>query len=228
MTFLQVLTNRKKLLENISEILKNENENLAFFFIDLDKFKAINDSFGHEAGDMVLAKVAERLENNTSPTDIVSRIGGDEFIVIIRNLMSSSSATKIAEKLVKVLSDAFIYNEELLYIGASVGISVFPQHGTDADTLIKNADLAMYEVKNRGGQGYILYDNIMDANNKRMLETEKNLKDAMKKNEFITVLSTYNRFKINESIKRRISHKMETRGESYPTYRIYSDCKEDR
>ena len=107
-----------------------------------------------EAGDIVLAEVAERLKNNTRPKDIVSRIGGDEFIVIIRDLKSSLSATEIAEKLVKVLSDAFIYNNNLLYIGASVGISLFPEHGTDVDTLIKNADLAMYEVKNRGGHGY--------------------------------------------------------------------------
>ena len=74
----------------------------------------------------------------------------------------------------------------LLYIGASVGISLFPKHGTDVDTLIKNADLAMYEVKNKGGHGYILYNNIMNDNNIHILETEKNLKNAMEKNEFIT------------------------------------------
>ena len=180
------LTNRKKLIENISVILKNNNENLAFFFIDLDKFKAINDSFGHEAGDVVLVNVAERLGDNTRGKDIVSRIGGDEFIVIIRELKSSLSAIEIAEKLVKVLSDAFIYNEEILYIGASVGISLFPQHGTDIDTLIKNADLAMYEAKGRGGHGYILYNKTMNDKNKRILEIERNLKNALDKNEFIT------------------------------------------
>ena len=116
---LTCLANRKKLLENISNLLTNERDNLAFFFIDLDKFKAINDSFGHEIGDMVLAEVAERLNNNTRAKDIVSRIGGDEFIVIIRDLKSSSIATEIAEKLVKVLCEVFVYNEELLYIGAS-------------------------------------------------------------------------------------------------------------
>ncbi|WP_268064234.1 EAL domain-containing protein [Clostridium estertheticum] len=181
------LTNRKKLLENIRDLLKNKNENLAVFFITLDKFKAINESFGHQVGDIVLAKVAERLENNIAKSkDIVSRIGGDEFIVIIRNLISEEGAIEIAGEIVKTLSGAYIYNEESLYIGASVGISLFPQHGNDVDTLIRNADLAMYEVKNSGGRGYRLYNNIMSFNNRRMLEMEKNLKNVMERNEFIT------------------------------------------
>ena len=180
------LANRKKLNENISALLQNENENLAFFFIALDKFKAINDGFGHEAGDMVLAKVAARLEHNTRPDDIVSRIGGDEFIVIVRDLKSSSSAIEFAERFIKILSDAFTYNNSLLYIGASVGISLFPKHGTNLDTLIKNADLAMYDVKSRGGNGYILYNNIMNDNNNRRVEMEKDLKNALKKNQFIS------------------------------------------
>ncbi|WP_298838302.1 putative bifunctional diguanylate cyclase/phosphodiesterase [Clostridium sp.] len=183
------LTNRKKLLENIRDLLENENENekLAIFFITLDKFKAINESFGHQVGDIVLAKVAERLECNTKKSkDIVSRIGGDEFIVVIRHLISASSVTEIAEKIVKSLSSAFTYNEESLYIGVSIGISLFPLHGNDVDTLIRNADLAMYEVKSSGGHGYLLYNNIMNYNNKLMLKTEKNLKSAMERNEFIT------------------------------------------
>ncbi|MCB2295825.1 EAL domain-containing protein [Clostridium algoriphilum] len=180
------LTNRKKLLKNISDLLENTKENLAFLFIALDKFKAINDSFGHETGDVVLTKVAERLKSNIRSADIVSRIGGDEFIVIIRDLKSSSSATEIGKTLVKVLSDAFIYNNNLLYIGASVGISLFPEHGTDVDTLIRNADLAMYEIKNSGGYGCTLYNNIMNDNNIHKLETEKNLKNALNKKEFIT------------------------------------------
>ena len=180
------LPNRKKLIQTISELIENEKENLAFFFIDLDKFKAINDSLGHAAGDIVLAKVAERLKNNTRPKDIVSRLGGDEFIVVIRDLKSSSSATEIAEELVKVLSFAFIHNDNSIYIGASVGISLFPEHGTDVETLIKNADLAMYEVKNSGGYGCTIYNKFMNDNNIRKIEMEKNLKNAMSKNEFIT------------------------------------------
>ena len=180
------LANRKYLLENISDLLDNENKKFAFFFIDLDKFKSVNDIFGHEAGDIVLKEVSKRLKRNTRSNDIVSRIGGDEFIVIIRELKSSSSTIEIAEKLVKILSEAFIYNEKLLYIGASIGISLFPDHGTNVDTLIRNADLAMYEVKNSGGYGCTLYNSIMNDNNIHKLGIERNLKDAMEKNEFIT------------------------------------------
>ncbi|MBU3185478.1 EAL domain-containing protein [Clostridium estertheticum] len=181
------LINRKKLLEKIRDLLKNKNEKLAVFFITLDKFKAINETFGHQVGDIVLAKVAERLENNTIKSkDIVSRIGGDEFIVIIRNLISAAGAIEIAGEIVKTLGGAYIYNDESLYIGASVGISLFPQHGNDVDTLIRNADLAMYEVKNSGGHGHRLYNNIMNYNNNRMLQMEKDLKSAMERNEFIT------------------------------------------
>jgi len=180
------LSNRKNLLENIRDLLENEKKNLAFFFIDLDNFKAINDSFGHAVGDIALVEVAERLLKNTGSKDIVSRIGGDEFIVIIRDLKYSSSATGIAEKLVKELCEAFIYNEELLYIGASIGISLFPEHGTDVDTLIKNSDLAMYEAKKSGGHRCTLFNNNMNDNNIHKLEIEKNLKNALEKNEFIT------------------------------------------
>ena len=180
------LPNRKKLLENVSDLLEKEKDNFAFFFIDLDNFKSINDNFGHRAGDKVLAEAAERLKNNTRPRDIVSRIGGDEFIVIIRDLKSSLSVTVIAEKLVKILSAAYIYNDNILYIGASVGISLFPEHGTDVDTLIKKADLAMYEAKNNGGNGYAFYNDIMKDNAIDKLEMKINLKNAMEKNEFIT------------------------------------------
>ena len=180
------LPNRKKLLENVRDLLEKETENFAFFFIDLDNFKAINDNFGHQAGDKVLAEAAERLKSNTRSKDIVSRIGGDEFIVIIRDLKSSLSVTVIAEKLVKILSAAYIYNDNILYIGASVGISLFPEHGDDVDTLIKNADLAMYETKNSGGNGYSFYNDIMKDNAIDKLEMKKNLKNAMENNEFIT------------------------------------------
>ena len=183
------LPNRYMLNNYLNKILAHVDENtkaLGIMFIDLDSFKAINDEFGHKIGDMVLVEVAERLKRNTRSIDIVSRIGGDEFIVVIKDLKSPSNAIETADKLVKALNDAFIYNEKLLYIGASIGISIFPEHGTDLDTLLKNADLAMYEVKNNGGYGCSLFNNIMNDKNVHRLEVEKNLKFAMERNEFIT------------------------------------------
>ncbi|MBC8063136.1 MAG: EAL domain-containing protein [Clostridiaceae bacterium] len=180
------LPNRKKLLEKINNLLEDKRVNFAFLFIDLDNFKSINDNFGHEAGDIVLVEVAHRLKNSVRSMDIVSRIGGDEFIVIIKDLVSVSDAIEVAEELVKILSATFVYYENIIYIGASIGISLFPEHGIDVDTLIKNADIAMYEAKNSGGNGYMVYNNIMKDNAIDKLEMKKNLKNAMEKDEFIT------------------------------------------
>ena len=178
--------NRKKMLEDINLLINYKNEEFAILLIDLDKFKSVNNIYGHQSGDNILKTVTMRLKNIIKSTDIIYRTSGDEFIVIIRGLNSSSNATEIAEKFIKVLSDSFIYNNNLIYIGASIGISLFPKHGTDVDTLIKNADLAMYEAKSRGGHGYILYNNIINNNNIHKLEMEKDLRNAVEKNEFIT------------------------------------------
>ena len=138
--------NRKKMLEDINILLDNKNEKFAVLFIDLDKFKSANDNYGHLAGDNILKSVALRLKNIISSTDTIYRIGGDEFIIILRDLKDTANAEKIAVAAVKTLSTAFIYKENQLFIGASIGISIFPDHGIDADTLIKNADLDPYTL----------------------------------------------------------------------------------
>ena len=145
------------MLEDIDILLDTKNEKFAVVFIDLDKFKSANDTYGHEAGDNILKNVAVRLKNIIRSTDTVYRIGGDEFIIILRNLKTSANAEKIAVAALETLSTAFTYKENQLFIGGSIGISIFPEHGIDADTLIKNADSAMYEVKRTGGNGYKIY-----------------------------------------------------------------------
>ncbi len=149
--------NRKKTLEDVDILLDDKNEKFAVLFIDLDKFKNANDTYGHEAGDNILRIAAVRLKNIIRSTDTVYRIGGDEFIIILRDLKASSIVEKIAIAALKTLSTAFIYKENQLFIGASIGISIFPEHGIDADTLIKKADSAMYEVKSKGGNEYKIY-----------------------------------------------------------------------
>lgn|GEM_PF-679686 len=180
------IPNRKKMLENINKLLDNGNEKFAVIYIDLDDFKNINDKFGHQAGDNILKTVAVRLKNIISENDTVSRIGGDEFIIIVENLNSSLQAEEIAAAIERTLRVPFIYNEDHLFIGASIGISIFPEDGTDADTLIKNADLAMYEVKNSDGYGYILYSSKMNEKVMDKLEMKIKLNKAMLNNEFIT------------------------------------------
>ena len=155
------LPNRKKMLEHIDILVDNKNEKFAILFIDLDKFKSVNDNYGHQAGDNVLKTAAERLNSIIRSTDIVSRIGGDEFIMILRNLRDYANAEKIAAAVGERLSTAFTYKGTQLFLGGSIGISIFPEHGIDADTLIRKADLAMYEVKHEGGNGYKIYSSEM-------------------------------------------------------------------
>ena len=151
------LFNRKKMLDDVNVLLGDKNEKFAVLFIDLDKFKSVNDNYGHQAGDYVLKTVAVRLKSIIRSTDTISRIGGDEFIIILRDLKTTVNAEKFAEAALETLCRAFTYRDNQLFIGASIGISIFPVHGIDADTLINKADSAMYEVKLVGGNGYNIY-----------------------------------------------------------------------
>jgi len=181
------LPNRKNMLEHINMLLANKNEKFAVLFIDLDGFKNINDKFGHQAGDNVLKAVAFRLKSSISSTNTTfSRIGGDEFIIILENIKSSSYVEEVASMVNRCLEQHFTYNNNNMLIGASIGISIFPEHGTDSDTLIKNADLAMYEVKNNGGYGYVIYSPKMNTQVIDKLEMKIKFNNAMLNNEFIT------------------------------------------
>ncbi|MBU3114087.1 diguanylate cyclase domain-containing protein [Clostridium lacusfryxellense] len=156
--------NRKKMLEDINILLENKNDKFAVLFIDLDKFKSANDNYGHLAGDEILKSVGRRLKDIVSSMDTIYRIGGDEFIIILRDLKDTENVKKIAIAAVKTLSTTFTYKENKLLIGSSIGISIFPDHGIDADTLIKNADLGMYEAKRKGGNRYNIYSAEMEEN----------------------------------------------------------------
>lgn len=127
---------------------KRNNYESAVMFIDLDHFKEINDTLGHEAGDEVLKEVAKRLLASVRETDSVARIGGDEFVIMLENL-GSSLAHEIGQRIVDDLSKAFMLTEGNAYIGASIGIALFPQNGDNSETLIKAADRAMYDVKKK-------------------------------------------------------------------------------
>lgn len=157
------VSNRKKMLEEINLLLKNKEKKFAILFIDLDKFKSANDNYGHQAGDDILKIAALRLKNIIKSTDTISRIGGDEFIIILRNLKSIQNAEKIAKAALDQLNWVFTYKDNQLFIGGSIGISIFPEHGIDADTLIKNADLSMYQVKREGGNRYRVYSNNLNC-----------------------------------------------------------------
>jgi len=184
------LSNKKKILKNISELIADNNTKFALFFINLDNFKYINDNFGHQAGDIVLKDVAVRLTGIIRSSDIISRISGDEFIIILKHLKLSANVEKIVTDIAiaieTTLKTAFTYDGNSIFIGASIGISIFPEHGTDVDTLIKNADLAMYKVKLNGGYGYNIYFSSMNNKSIDKLRMKIKLNNAMSNNEFIT------------------------------------------
>jgi len=180
------LPNRKMMLENLNILLEEKDKSFAILFLDLDGFKYINDNFGHQVGDKVLKNVADTLKNTVGRQDTISRIGGDEFIIILRNVTSNLYIEKIAGKIQKELKKPFFYDEESLSVGASIGISIAHDHGEDSDTLIRKADLAMYEVKRNGGYDYAIYSAKMEERVIDKLEIKMKLNKAIENNEFVT------------------------------------------
>jgi diguanylate cyclase (GGDEF)-like protein len=130
-------------------------------FIDLDGFKTVNDTIGHDAGDYVLKQVAQRLLSCVRKTDTVARVGGDEFLIIATEINSPDNAAQIAEKVVQVVSQPIIFNgqQTVVSVSTSIGIALFPEHSEDMDQLIKLADEAMYNVKNAGKNGFRFVNN---------------------------------------------------------------------
>lgn len=136
---------------------ENTNEKLAVLFIDLDGFKKVNDTWGHDTGDLLLQEVAARLLKCVKPDDIVARMGGDEFTMILPNLMGGDYPIEVADAILITLNQSFILSGHPVSVGASVGISLYPDHGEDASTLMKHADMAMYKAKESGKNRYVLY-----------------------------------------------------------------------
>ena len=156
------LPNRRLLMEYLTrdiELAKRENENMAVMLLDLDNFKDINDSFGHHIGDLVLIKIADRLRYLLRKCDIIARIGGDEFVVLVDNPHHIHPAA-IAEKIISSLSEPYeIEGNVVDYVSSSIGISVFPTDAVDMDGLVKKADQAMYVAKEKRNR-YISFSDI--------------------------------------------------------------------
>ncbi len=151
------LPNRALFMDRLEQILKQSaryQRKFALLAIDLDGFKSVNDTLGHHAGDAVLIQTAERLTRCVRSADTVGRVGGDEFLVILGTVLSVDDAKTVAEKIIVILSMPFRIGHQEAQIGGSIGISVFPEHGKDAETLIKNADEAMYAAKKTGKNRY--------------------------------------------------------------------------
>jgi diguanylate cyclase (GGDEF)-like protein/PAS domain S-box-containing protein len=182
------LPNRSLFIDRLRQELakaQRQRQMMAIMFIDLDRFKVINDNLGHAAGDLLLQAVAKRLKESIREGDTVSRLGGDEFLLLFPDIVQISDISVIAEKIVDKFSDAFTVNDKDLYISASVGISIFPDNSGNIETLIKNADTAMYYAKQQGRNNYQFYSPKIDAYTTKKLEIEANLRKAIANNELM-------------------------------------------
>jgi diguanylate cyclase (GGDEF)-like protein len=153
------LPNRALLLDRLGHamlVAERERSSLALLFLDLDRFKQVNDNLGHEVGDLLLQEVAKRIKSCLRETDTVARLGGDEFIVMLENLATRQPAGEIAESLISSLSSPYLLKDHPIEIGASAGIALFPDHGREVEELIQDADQAMYAAKN-AGRGVVRY-----------------------------------------------------------------------
>ena len=181
------LPNRVLLVERISNAIKQSRgaeQRCAVLFIDLDRFKNINDTLGHGIGDLLLQAIPERLLSCVRDRDTVARFGGDEFALLLEKVPSSDAVAKVASKLIEVLSKPYLVHNQKLYLTASIGISLSPDDSTDANTLIKNADTAMYRAKDTGRNNYQFYSKDMGVRAFERLSLETNLRYAMERNEF--------------------------------------------
>ncbi|MBV5317606.1 MAG: diguanylate cyclase [Desulfobulbaceae bacterium] len=147
---------RRRLPQAIS-LARRYGRILCLLFIDLDRFKPINDQFGHGVGDIVLMQVAERLRGSLRTSDSVCRLGGDEFVILLESTETLEGATLVAQKAIESLNEPIEAGDHICYIGASIGISVFPNDCHDAETMLRHADMAMYEAKKKGRNRWQLF-----------------------------------------------------------------------
>lgn len=179
------LANRKLFLERLNQattMAQRSGAMVGVLLLDLNKFKIINDSLGHHAGDDLLRAVGKRLQNLTRETDTVARLGGDEFVVLLPNMTTSGEAVRVAQRIICALGTVINIRAREVHIGTSIGISLYPQDGKEHE-LLKNADLAMYQAKREGGNEYRFYATNMDSQNQRHMELVDELHHALERNE---------------------------------------------
>ena len=175
---------QEKLQETITRSAKN-NSQFALMFIDLDYFKNINDSMGHSAGDLLLIRLAGRLNQSIRSKDMVARLGGDEFIIIVPDIESKEEVVLIAERIFSNIKQPFVIQDKSVYSGLSLGISLYPSDGEDAQSLLTKGDNAMYQAKSQGRNGYAFYDQSLATKNMLRNRGENILREALTHDGFV-------------------------------------------
>ncbi|WP_412679030.1 EAL domain-containing protein [Brevibacillus parabrevis] len=181
------LPNRRMYTQHLSrEIMqaKRFQSNLAVLFLDLDRFKDVNDSFGHDVGDLLLVEAANRLKACLRPNDVAARLGGDEFTVLLSQLTDREEAAALANRIMEALQRPFILQDHSFNVSCSIGIALYPQDGDNADDLLKRADTALYTVKSRGKNGYDFFDPTMEAKSLERILMENELRKAIEQEQF--------------------------------------------
>ncbi len=180
------LPNRAMLMDRLGQALSQAqrlDQQVAVLFMDLDRFKLVNDSLGHHAGDVLLQEIARRLRATLRDNDTVARVGGDEFQVVVSNVAGSVDAARIAEKLMRTLGEPFVLGGQELHVTASLGVSLFPRDGASGELLLKYADTALYEAKGEGRNAYRFFSPEMDAQAHGRLRLENDLRRAVERHE---------------------------------------------
>jgi len=181
------LLNRNALYERSGWLIaesSRDNSEFAVLFLDLDNFKDVNDSLGHDIGDILLKNVAAYLQEVIRMEDFVARIGGDEFVIVINNYASHLELTRIIQRLLNRIKEPFVVETHPVYVSASVGVVLYPKDGHDMPTLLKHADIAMYEAKRKGRDQYHFFTLSLNQKVQEDIKLEKDLRTALKNDEF--------------------------------------------
>ncbi|WP_432472923.1 EAL domain-containing protein [Amphritea sp. HPY] len=181
------LPNRRMFLDRLSQEIKlttRADQSLALLFLDLDRFKEINDTMGHAQGDLLLQEAANRLKKLMRSSDTVARLGGDEFTVILPQIDSSHQVERVVDKMLTVLAEPITLDQQQVYVTASIGVTLYPQDGDSSDQLIQNADQAMYAAKERGRNQMHYFTQSMQEDAIHRVEIIKNLRKAIEEEQF--------------------------------------------
>ena len=182
------LPNRSLLLDRLDQALTKAaraKHRVAIMFLDLDRFKSVNDTLGHHVGDMLLKHVAERLRESVRAVDTVSRLGGDEFVVVLHEIQEPEDAKMVAEKILAALATPALIEGHTLYATPSIGIAIYPDDGEEAYALMKNADTAMYHAKENGRNTFHFFTTQMNDETNRIFSLEQRLRHALEENQFV-------------------------------------------